>query len=37
MWEIPENQFVQKLIERTIKIIEEYEEAKPIWKNEAYE
>lgn len=37
MWEIPENQFVQKLIERTIKIIEEYEETQPIWNNEAYE
>ena len=37
MWMIPEDQFVQELIERTIKIIEDYEQTQPIWTNQAYE
>ncbi len=37
MWMIPEDQFVQELIERTIRIIEEYEKTQPIWTDQAYE
>lgn len=37
MWMIPEDQFVQELIERTIKIIEDYEQTQHIWTNQAYE